>query len=36
MRLVMFVFTLALLPVAMLVTAFKYAMIYVDETVRRG
>ncbi len=34
MRAVMYVLTAVLLPVAMLVTAFKYSMDYVDRTVR--
>ena len=33
MRLVMFVLTAILLPVAMIVTAFKYAMDTVDKSV---
>ena len=34
MRPVMFVLTVALMPVAMVVTAFKYAMDSVDQMVR--
>jgi hypothetical protein len=34
MRAVMFVLTAVLLPVAMVVTAFKYAMDSVDQMVR--
>ena len=34
MRMIMFILTAVLLPIAMVVTAFKYAMDSVDEMVR--
>ena len=34
MRPVMFVLTIALIPVAMVIKAFHYAMKFVDETTR--
>ena len=34
MRMIMFILTAVLLPVAMVVTAFKYAMISVDAITR--